>query len=290
MNITNRKVKVAAVVLNYNSWEDTERCVADLEKQTNIENIIIVDNCSPNEDERTHLNSIANRNIIKLLLADYNNGYNAGNNIGIKYAIENGVDYILVANPDMRFPDIAYIEKLLESFKDSSVVVVGSDVITPEGHHQNPMTKTKEKWQDNFSWIKNLFSKKKGKTYQWNDSPEDSCYCTSLNGCCLLIRSSFLKNIGYFDERVFLFGEERILGSQVQSLDLKMFYNGSVTAIHNHKQNKEGNQWNRLNTLKKSEKIFIRYHAKIPLFVKPLVWGIIELKYLLLYFKYHSSH
>lgn len=281
-------MKVTTVILNYNSWEDTEKCVSDLDCQKGINNsIVLVDNHSTNKNEVLNLEKIVECHSIKLLLADSNNGYNAGNNIGMKYAIENGADYILIANPDMQFPDCTYVEKLLKPFKDPCIVVVGSDIVTPEGHHQNPMTVTEEKWQNNFLWIKELFSMKKEKTYQWNDSPENSCYCTSLNGCCLLIRSSFLKKIGYFDDRVFLFGEERILGSQVQALGYKMFYDGSVSAIHNHKQNKEGNQWRRLKILKKSEMVFLRHYANIPFIAKPLVWVGMHLKYLLLYYKYH---
>ena len=45
-------MKIAAVILNFNSYEDTRQCVLGLKKQSGIDvEIIIVDNCSSNPNE-----------------------------------------------------------------------------------------------------------------------------------------------------------------------------------------------------------------------------------------------
>ena len=283
-------MRVAAVILNFNSYEDTKQCVSGLKKQSGVDTeIIIVDNYSDRPNEIENLRNICLETSSLLLCASNNSGYNAGNNIGIKYAIDNGFQYILIANPDMIFRDSLYIKKmLLAAEKDSEIAVVGSDILTPEGHHQNPISFKEECFFDNFSWIKNLFFPHKEKSYDWNTSYQKSRICSVLNGCCLLIKTDFLKRIGCFDERVFLFGEEKILGAQVRKTGYKMFYYGEIQAIHNHSQKKEGNQWHRLRTLKHSEMVYLKYHSNYSLFLKFILWIQLHLKYFLLFVKYKN--
>ena len=92
----------AIVIVNYNKYEDTLACVDSIFKSETNEtyHIIVVDNASPN-DSWKRLQVLNQHESISLLLADDNRGYCAGNNIGIKYALENlGADYIWILNPD----------------------------------------------------------------------------------------------------------------------------------------------------------------------------------------------
>lgn len=281
-------MKIAAVILNFNSYEDTRQCVLGLKKQSGIDvEIIIVDNCSSNPNEIEKLHDISYETSSILLCASSNTGYNAGNNIGIKYAIDKGFRYIFIANPDMIFQDYLYLNKMISiAERNPQIAVIGSDILTPEGHHQNPISFDEENFFDNFSWIKNLFCPHKEKSHNWNLSYKKSGICTILNGCCLLIKADFLEQINCFDERVFLFGEEKILGTQVKKMGYKMFYDGEIQAIHNHRQKKEGNQWQRLRILRKSEIVFLKYHSEYNFFLKSILWGQLQLKYLLLFIKY----
>ena len=55
-----------------------------------------------------------------LLKSNKNSGFTGGNNIGIKYAIENGAEYIVLLNNDTTVePD--FLEPLLKSFEDEKV-------------------------------------------------------------------------------------------------------------------------------------------------------------------------
>ncbi len=283
--------KVAVVILNFNSYEDTKRCIRGLKKQTNVDvTIIIVDNCSHDPNELKELNRISCETSSILLCASSNRGYNAGNNIGIKYAIEKGFKYVLIANPDMIFNDVLYLSKLFSIVrKHCDIAVVGSDILTPEGHHQNPISFKEEHFIDNFLWIKNLFLPHKEKSYNWNMLYKRSGFCSSLNGCCLLISTEFLKIIGCFDEKVFLFGEERILGRQVKKSGYKMYYYGDVQAIHDHKQKREGNQWKRLKLLRNSEIIYLKCYSDYNYLLKTILWLQLQLKYLLLFIKYRNK-
>lgn len=283
--------KVAVIILNYNSFTQTNQCVCEIRKQkyVNIE-LIIVDNKSTADSEITDLQQLAQNSYAILLEADKNRGYNAGNNIGIRYALDHNINYILIANPDMLFPDTEYIYKLLNSIiKFPQIAVVGSDIITPEGFHQNPIAFKLSSVDITIGWITNILKKRNHKSDNWNDRYNETRECSILNGCCFLIKADFLKRINLFDERIFLFGEERILGAQVIQNNFRMLYNGKTHAIHNHIQSKEGKQWPRLKMLKNSELLFIRLYANLNTFQRVIAIACIHAKYLFLHLKYYRK-
>ena len=85
-------MKVPVILLNYNSSADCCKCVADLKQQEGVElEIIIVDNCSRKEDASAVEQLAAEQGCI-FIAAKENRGYNAGNNIGLRYAANKGND------------------------------------------------------------------------------------------------------------------------------------------------------------------------------------------------------
>ena len=96
---------IAVVILNYNSWQETLE-EAQLVNRTcgiNYEDIIIVDNNSPNNSEK-ELRKNAHKGYI-FIESGTNKGYAAGNNIGLKYAYEHGYDYAWILNNDILIDD-----------------------------------------------------------------------------------------------------------------------------------------------------------------------------------------
>ena len=85
-------MKVPVILLNYNSSADCRKCVADLKQQEGVElEIIIVDNCSRKEDASA-VEQLAAEQGCTFIAAKENRGYNAGNNIGLRYAANKGND------------------------------------------------------------------------------------------------------------------------------------------------------------------------------------------------------
>ena len=83
---------ISVIVLNYNSSADCCKCVADLQRQEGVElEIIIVDNCSRKEDALA-VEKLATEQGCTFIAAKENRGYNAGNNIGLRYAANKGND------------------------------------------------------------------------------------------------------------------------------------------------------------------------------------------------------
>lgn len=91
---------VSIIVLNYNNFSDTIECVASLEKISYPNyRIIIVDNKSSRDDGQKLEQKYSKKHVV--ILNKKNLGYAGGNNIGIRYALDNlKASYILVINND----------------------------------------------------------------------------------------------------------------------------------------------------------------------------------------------
>src|SRR4030042_445179 len=88
-------MKIAIVILNYNGLANTLQCLKSLKKCSHDKfkvEIIIIDNDSKDDSVET-LSKL--KDII--FIQNHNNlGFAAGNNIGIKKALQRNADYILI--------------------------------------------------------------------------------------------------------------------------------------------------------------------------------------------------
>lgn len=246
-------IQVAVIILNYNSVADCRKCVGFLQRQEGVKTeILIVDNCSPLAGELQAVQQLCEEQGCTFLPATVNRGYNAGNNIALRYAAEKGYKYALIANPDMEFHDSHYLLRLTEEMvQRDDVAVVASDIVTPEGIHQNPMKRDGD-WRSSFGWITSFFKKKQSDTYDFIDNYRESHYCSKVSGCCLMVRLDFMQQIDFFDEGVFLYCEEAILAKQVERAGLRMFYTTEVQAVHAHIKSEKGDPVARFKHWKRS--------------------------------------
>src|SRR5688572_9491632 len=94
--------KVYTIVLNWNGEEDTIECMKSLlgmDTKNADHAIVIIDNGSEEKSINKIKEFIANKSI-HLIETGKNLGYAEGNNIGIRYALEKGADFIMVLNND----------------------------------------------------------------------------------------------------------------------------------------------------------------------------------------------
>ncbi len=251
--------KVAVIILNYNSSDDCRKCVSFLKRQEGVElELVLVDNCSPDGDK---VEALCREQGCTFIASPENRGYNAGNNHGLRYAAKKGYKYALIANPDMEFPQTDYVKRLVEAMEqDEEIVVAGSDIVGIDNIHQNPIIRDKN-WTTSFNWIINSFRKKSTDTYEFIDNYKENHYCTKVSGCCLMVRINFMRQIGYFDENVFLYVEEAILSRQVEKHHKKMYYVASAKAIHAHVKSTKGDPILRFKIWKKSRIHFVRHYS-----------------------------
>lgn len=251
-------MKIVTIILNYNSSTDCRKCIGYLKTQQSIEQeIVVVDNYSRDDDRKT-VEALCKEQGCTFIANNENKGYNAGNNVGLRYAAEKGYEFAMIANPDMEFPQIDYLATLLAKMQeDKDIVVCGSDIVGADGIHQSPMGK-EGNWRGSFAWIKEIFGKKKNSdAYDFIDNYSESHYCHKVSGCCFMIRMSFLKEISFFDEKVFLYCEEAILSRQVEQAGKRMYYLATAQAVHRHVKSDKGDPVKRFKVWGNSRCYFI---------------------------------
>lgn len=248
-------MKIAVIILNYNSSADCSKCVSFLKRQEGVElELVLVDNCSPDADQ---VEALCREQGCTFIASPENRGYNAGNNIGLRYAAAQGYEYALIANPDMEFPQTDYVARLVaEMQRRTDCVVVASDIVGLDGIHQNPMLRDGD-WRGSFGWLTGWFKRKKTDAYNFIDCYTESHYCSKVSGCCFLVRMDFVWSIGYFDEQVFLYCEEAILSRQVEQKGWCMYYLADAQAVHAHVKNEKGDPVRRFEHWKRSRLYFI---------------------------------
>lgn len=256
--------KNAIILLNYNSSDDCRKCIGFLHKQKKVEPIIIVvDNCSKHE-EHEKVKSLCQKTGCILISNDVNRGYNAGNNVGLRYAAERGFEVAMIANPDMEFPQQDYLRKCLDVMADDfEIAVLGTDILHAQGWHQNPQIgHNASYWSLLTSPLKLFCQFLLRKTMpKLTEDYHVSRYCEKVSGCCFFIRMSFLKEIGFLDEGVFLYCEEPILAKQVKLNHKKMYYLAEAQAIHNHIATAKGNPRKNMKIMQKSQLYYFQNYG-----------------------------
>lgn len=193
--------KVAIILLNYNNTNDTLECVDSIEKNCGLDyEIIVVDNNS-SEDAKKVL--LENEDRYTLILNPKNDGFAAGNNIGIKCALNKKYKYVLLLNNDTLISKDS-IEIMLETLKkDPKVGAVSCRIMYyPD---ENII------WYDGgyINWNKYLpIHINIGKNIQ-----ECNCINTEENtgfisGCCMFVKSEVFENVGYLPEEYFMYFED----------------------------------------------------------------------------------
>jgi rhamnosyltransferase len=112
--------KVFGIIVTYKpNMEILEKCVESLVTQLN--KLIIVDNTPGKCKLLERFEKISNADYIYL---NDNYGIAYAQNVGIKRALEEGADFILISDQDTIFPS-DYIEKMLECFQEDKVAAAG---------------------------------------------------------------------------------------------------------------------------------------------------------------------
>lgn len=230
--------ELGIVILNYNNWEDTVRCVESIWKnppQVSYQ-ILLVDNAST-VPMSGKMEKIVSCKQILLIKNKENRGYNGGNNVGIKKALELGCQGILLTNNDVCFTQ-GSIQELWEYARNHpDVGIVGPKIVDGEGKVQRSnlcrRTGMKEKYLVRTRL--NAVFRKSHHTYFGFDRDYDSTFPVyAVLGCCLLLTRKCAKAVAPFDEYPFLYEEELILGIQMEEQGFQTVYHGKAVIEHLH--------------------------------------------------------
>lgn len=246
--------KFAFLLLHYKNADVTMRCVDSIISMESREDydIVIVDNASENGSFEELREKYKSKSNVHFLANEVNLGYARGNNVGFAYA-KNVLhaDFICLANNDVIFRDGQWIEKVCTLYEREHFYVMGPDVVTLNGEHQNPF---REKVSTTGCVLKNLIhdmvvyvllkiglqkklsqkihAKSVWEACDWKASQYN--FSGVLHGSCLIFSPLFINEFDGLYNGTFLYVEEDILCYILNRLNYKYIYSSEVQVLHCH--------------------------------------------------------
>ena len=217
---------LAYVILNYNSANETLTLVNQIRSFDSNSLVVVVDNCSSDESPAILKES---QNVgYELILSDVNGGYGKGNNLGLKFLLNVNPVYVAICNPDICI-ESKHIERLKGNLSLSdNVAVAGLQMVDEQNTPHNSAWFLPSLLDDiilSSSILLRLFGnpvlKKKNRLE-----------VEVIQGAFFLANYQKFQQVDFFDERTFLYCEERILGQKLKANDLKVHFDGSLSFIH----------------------------------------------------------
>jgi len=223
---------IGMVIVNYNDYETTKRLLDNVKDYKVLKEIVVVDNKST-DNSLEELRKLKNKKIT-VIDSGENKGYSYALNVGCKYLIDKYKSLnIVISNSDIIIESELDI-KDLNSYISTKNVIVGPTII--QGNDLNRGFKIPTPWQDIKQNIV-FFGKRvlaKELSYPDNYYHKDISKVDTVSGCFFMISSKHLEDMGYFDENVFLYYEENIMGIKTKKLGKNIIVCNNVDVIHDH--------------------------------------------------------
>jgi len=219
-----REPFVNIIILNWNGYKDTIECVESLYK-INYKNykIIIVDNGSADESVKILKNKFPQ---IKLIENEKNIGYAEGNNVGIRFALGNKAEYILLLNNDTVVGS-QFLKELVDTAEKKNIIGIVSpiiyyfskpDIVWSTGRYKN--------YSGLYPYIDYEYSKKDKGQYASSQAVD------GVTGCCILVKRDVFEKIGYLDKDYFLYVEDTDFCIRVKRAGYNIVYNPKAKVWH----------------------------------------------------------
>ena len=225
---------VSCIILNYNDWSTTATLVKNVQDYKSIDHIIVVDNLST-DDSYDCLKELENDKVV-VITTEKNGGYGYGNNYGIKYANEVfKSDYVLICNPDVFFEEKAIVSAVRIMQQDPRVAVVAPIQLNAHGNVANTIA-----WRvpSTLQYIlcSGLLMKRLIKSYAYKKSElcEGTHDVDCVPGSFLFVKTDSFLNVGGYDESIFLYCEETVLGIKMKKAGFVTVLDASETYLHLH--------------------------------------------------------
>lgn len=220
------KIKITSCIVLYRNDIKMLREAIDSFLNTNLNvKLYLVDNSATDE-----LKILVTDSRIEYIHNPANPGFGASHNVAIQKAFDLDSDYHLVLNPDIYF-EKGTLEQLCD-FMDSNLNIghVMPKVTYPNGEFQY-LCKTNPTFFDLFargfmpSFLKKAFQKRMDsyeyKNKDYNRIMYDIPY---LSGCFMFLRTSTLREVGLFDDKIFMYLEDADLTRRFLEVSRTAYY------------------------------------------------------------------
>jgi GT2 family glycosyltransferase len=262
---------VYIVLLNWNGWQDTLQCIRSLRcMEYGNWHALIVDNGS-SDDSVERLKETCPE--ISILETRKNLGFAAGNNVGIRFALQNGADYVFVLNNDTTISPDTVSEFVEFAEKHPEAALMGPRIECRHPQREWPIRRKLDLLTllCTFTALRRLITR--------IPVVREIFYCTGsqpavahfLSGSALFFRAVALGKTGLFDESTFLDYEELIMAERVRSAGLSAYFVPKATIWHKGSASATKLRATRYIENAKSEDYFFSHYVRLSTFGRSIV-------------------
>jgi GT2 family glycosyltransferase len=269
-------IKVSIIIVHYNTYDLTQKCVASIYQFTpSIFEIIIVNNSDIDKPIEELKNQFPE---IQIVHPNENLGFAKGNNLGIQYA--NG-EHILLLNSDTELT-VNCIEPALKNLEENNKIgVVSIRLNYPNGNAQAncqsfpSITGEILEFTRLFKLLNRKWYAQKFQNSLLNLS--ESHFCDWVWGAFFLFRKNDLMKLKSqkLSDSYFMYGEDMEWCYQFKEIGLSCFYDSSLSIIHYVGQSEFGNDLKKNTVMIQNELTFIKkYKGSFYCFCLKILKGI----------------
>lgn len=223
------------MVLNYNDADTVLGLVDEICGYRSLHKVVIVDNAST--DDSWGKLSVLQSSKVEVIRAEKNGGYGAGNNIGVRYCVEeDGADYVLIANPDVKFSETC-VRALAGILKRHLELAVSAALMEDKtfGEMKNGW-KLHGFWGELFAMgpiCRRVFQKFLKYPEKYFEGKK-AVYVDAVHGSMLMVDGKKFLEVGGYDEEIFLYQEEAVLASRLKEQGYRTVLLLNQTYRHEH--------------------------------------------------------
>lgn len=185
-------MKIYTIIITYNAMPWIDWCLTSLSNSSVKTTVVIVDNCSI-DGTREHIPSVYPE--VVWMPQEHNLGFGQGNNLGIRYALENDADYILLLNQD------AAIEK--DALQFMLRASDGESLVTPLMFNRDGT-----QFDKMFGYTLRSVSVDLLASLLINNILPEKMFKGETCAACWLMPISLIKKVGGFNPLFFQYGED----------------------------------------------------------------------------------
>lgn len=242
---------VFILVLNYNGRSTLPSCLRSVFHLDYPDfRVVVIDNASSDGSFEHAKKSYPKAHFIK---NSENVGFARGMNVGIRFALDHGAQYIWLVNPDAIVPKES-LEPLVDILEKNRGVGIVSPIIKRPGGSI---------WfgGGKISW---RHMRAKHVPPRSLSTPFETGF---VSGCAPLIKAAVFQKVGLFDERFFLYYEDADLSLRAKKSGFSIIVHPGVSISHSEesRKNPEKTYW-----LVRSGLLFFRKHT--PFIGQPAFW------------------
>ncbi len=260
------------IIVNWNTREMLKNCLESIMGSKRIQKIriIVVDNASK-DGSREMVETLFPE--VKLINSGGNIGFGKANNLAIQQA---NTPFLFFLNPDTMVME-GTMEGMVEFMRSHPTVgAMGCKITYPPAQTKTVGTDGDAHTLE-MQWVpsplkilfKMLFLSdkmiQKFKKYLPYKNPHESGYVSFLAGACLMMKKEVLEQIGCFDERFFMYGEDYDLCRRIKDAGWQLYYMSEVKIAHyvGGASQKTTSQFSTLMMCQSISQLMEKYHGQV---------------------------